>query len=78
MSFKTFELDIFLDIYKCPFLKISVDFLTLFLNIMKIQGTPYDFLFQFSNNTHCFSIVTSLEIFFIIFSRVLSSPCNVW
>jgi len=31
-DFKTFDLDIFLDIYFCPFLKISVDFLSRFIN----------------------------------------------
>jgi hypothetical protein len=31
-DFKTFPSDIFLDIYKCPFLKISVDFLFCFNN----------------------------------------------
>jgi len=33
--FKTFDLDIILDIYFCPFLKISVDFLARFFNIWK-------------------------------------------
>ena len=42
---KTFGLDIYLDIYKCPFSKISVDFLTLFFKIMKMQGGVYEFHF---------------------------------
>ncbi len=33
--FKTSDLDIILDIYKCPFLKISVDFLRRFITFLK-------------------------------------------
>jgi len=33
--FKTFDLDIFLDIYFCPFLKISVDFFSRFIHFPK-------------------------------------------